>query len=520
MIGQMRIGLAGVAVGLLSLVVLGSAHGDLQNVRIGGSIEAYGAYYSDIYSRGGSERPWPGSLLPKRPIGPGGTITFLNANGDSHAFEFFEHRVRLSVEADFTDGVSGFIELISQEEWGTDFPSDYITGVDGRRGADVGMHQVYIQTRDTWGLPVQLRIGRQELAFGNEWLVSPNLDPDPFVATSFDGIRLTYEADAFTVDAFATLLSEDGFAEEDGNVSFYGLYGSYRGLQDMEIDAYYLFLRDAREIHDTQFVAAVEWVEELFGLDQYGPTTLHTVGLRVAGLRGGWDWYGEAAIQWGDADAIGSLFKPLGTYGDTDARFSNWGANGEVGYTFDTQYSPRVYLAGAYYGADDNRDISFVEWINPFYRPEASVAFNRLFSGTRHTHFIDGSAFSNFWFVRGGAEAAVTENLTVGVDVLYHRVVEAFDAPYHVHLVGFKVPVAPSYSFWTKEGSKDLGTEALLTASYQYSEDLTFEVGYAHWFTGKAIDDGVFADTNGLLFLGGSGNEDADSVYFMTTLAF
>ena len=51
--------------------------------------------------------------------------------------------------------------------------------------------------------------------------------------------------------------------------------------------------------------------------------------------------------------------------------------------TFDGELQLRQFLGAAYYGGEDNRDLSFLEWINPFNRSCASVSFNRLFSSCR-----------------------------------------------------------------------------------------------------------------------------------------
>jgi hypothetical protein len=83
------------------------------------------------------------------------------------------------------------------------------------------------------GASLRARIGRQELSFGNEWLVG-NKDFGPyFVGLSFDAVRLTYATDLFSpVDAWAAMLAEGGLAEEDGDVTFYGLYASTPAVEN------------------------------------------------------------------------------------------------------------------------------------------------------------------------------------------------------------------------------------------------------------------------------------------------
>lgn len=499
------------------------AEAELQNVDVGGSIEVYGAYYSEFFADR-NRAVWPDFFLPGRAIGPNGTVVYVDNDGHGNNTGFVEQRTKLNVRADFTDNVSAFVELDSVWNWGEDFRSDYVTGTARRATSipgDPEIFQAYIEADELFGFPARLRIGRQTLAFGNEWLVGTNSDPDPFIEVSFDAVRLTLNHGPLTVDLWAAKLGESGINEEDGDTDFYGAYASWDIGPNVEVDAYYMFLRDARSINDTNFVAPIERLEHIAGLDDYDPTTLHTAGMRIAGEWNGFDYYAEAAYQWGEADALGAQFRfPGQLYGDDDARYDTFAGIFEFGYTFDVALQPRVFVAGAYFGADDRRDRSFADFLNPFARPEASVAFNRLFSSYRGTHYFDYSALSNYWLLRAGVEVALTEKLSVSLDAMNYRVVEPFDVPHYVQLGDFRIPTAPALSFWTKEGDDDLGVEIMLAPEYAYSEDLTFAMQLCYYFVGGAFDDGVFLDEYANRFMGGTGSEDAVSVTFLMSLSF
>ena len=324
----------------------------------------------------------------------------------------------------------------------------------------------------------------------------------------------------FSVDAFWTILNEVGLAEQDGDVTFAGIYGSYLGLDDITIDAYWLWVRDPREIHDTEFTAIVEWIEGALSLDDYDTTNLHTFGLRGAGTIGAFDFETEVAGQWGDAGQIGTTFKPF-LYGDDDADWdSSWGVNAEFGYTFDMSYQPRIYIGGAYFDGEDNRRISFLQWLSPFYHPTASVSFNRLFSNWEYGEFLDSTDLSNSIIGRFGGSVMPTESLEVSLDVLWFVADKEFRSPYYVNLGGFKVPVAPGLSFWTQDSADRMGWETDLAATYHYTEDLSFEIGWAHFFADSGTEEGNFISQNGLGFVGGIDEEDADYLWFETRLSF
>jgi len=541
-----------------------AASADLQNVEIGGKIEIYGAWYSNVFeSRASSERI-PAYFLPQRAIGPYNTASFFRTDTSGNNADFWEQRTRLHVLADFTNEVTAFIEFDQIDWWGQDFRSDYRTGIDGPANSsdDLEVNQAYVDVNAMFGLPARLRIGRQEMEYGSGWLIGSDPGPDPFVGTAQDAARLTLGSEELHIDLWMSKLVERGASEHDGDTDFYGIYatwkpgdiggipssprellfpihlvfgaydaimrhGPFRGRAEpatanLEFDVYYFFLRDAESRNDTNFAAPIEWLEDLAGLDDYDATQLHTAGARGTGIWNGFDWEVEAAYQWGEADAFGALFKPSGQlYGDTDAEWDAWAGHFEVGWVTRMPWSTRMFVGGAYYGGEDNRDITFAEWLNPFDRPQASVSFNRLFSSWREDAFIDGSGMSNFWKAYLGANAYPSERLELGFTLAYYETNETFDSPVAISFGDWQVPVAPALSFWTEQGADDLGWQTSLWITYAYTENLAFEVGWSHWFTGEAIANPAnFLDENGLRNITGRDHEDQDYVYFLTTIEF
>ncbi|MCL4694779.1 MAG: alginate export family protein [Candidatus Hydrogenedentes bacterium] len=541
--------------------VVAAGHAELQNIAVGGKLEIYGAWYSEFFEPSGGQIRIPDFFLPGRAIGPNGTASAIRTGESGHSLSFFEQRTRLYVDADFTNHVRGFIELDSIDTWGEDFRSDYRTGADSRvfSGDDVELYQAYIDVDQMFGRPLHLRIGRQELEFGSGWLVGADPGPDPFVGLSFDGVRMDYMLGNVLVTGWWSKVAERGIQEQDGDTDFMGVYltltesggiarsapfqahetvfpihvlyhtmrhGPMRGRveapsEEVRFDLYWMLLRDAASRNDTNFIAPLEWLEDVVGLDNYDATTLHTVGARGAGTIGGLDWELEAAYQWGEADAMGALFRPNGQiYGDDRASWNAWGGHAEIGYTLDGELQIRPHLGAAYYGGEDNRDLSFLEWINPFYRSEASVSFNRLFSSWREDAFIDGSAMTNFWKAYAGVSMTPTAALEAGGSILYLEALEPFDRPKSVGAGNWRIPLAPALAFWTEQGSRELGWQTNLWLVYNYTENLSFEVGWSHFFTGEGVKDGAFIDENGLTLIGGQDDADADYLYFLTTLEF
>lgn len=504
----------------LTVALAVPAFAELQNVEVGGSIRIRGSYYT--------------------PEGVGGS--FID---QGNSLKFVEQRTRLNVKADFTDDVSAFIELDSWDVWGEDFRSNYITGADTRAasGNDIEMYQGYIETRETFGMPLTIRIGRQEILLGSEWLIGNNDTSSFFRGLSFDGVTARYEADSFSVTALFAKLAEVGNREEDGDTDLWGVYASYTGIDDVTIDLYWLFLDDGAaptkvtprrpELFSNLGLDLLDDFEALFGVDQFDDTTtIHTIGLRGAGTISNFDFEAEFAYQFGDAtSAVSGFFNPDPAsvlpfvYGDDDEEYDAWAMNLEVGYTFDVSYQPRLYLGFAYFEGEDEREDDLGDLIRsllPYSASGASVGFNRMFSDWEYTEILGATDLSNVLIFRGGASVQPTEDIEVRLDVTY---LEA-DEETSTNGILFGLPL------FNRDNDDDIGWEIDLYITYNYSEDLTFEVGYAHFFADDGAEDGNFINGNGLFFTGGPNflfqlfgqppraDDDADYIYFETSLAF
>lgn len=421
------------ALALLGIVT--PAVAELQNVAVGGSLRIRGNF-----------------------------VDFDEFKGaDTGDFAAVEQRTRVNVKADFTDQVSTFIELDSYDVWGEDFRSNYLTGLDGRVASadDVEVYQAYIDVQNLWDTPLSARIGRQELKLGSGWLAGVNGTAPFYTGLSFDALKLAYATEQFSVAAVAAKLAERSGIEEDGDINLYGVYASYTGIEDVVLDAYWLYIRDAANFRG--------------GLDA------HVFGLRGAGNAGAFDFEAEAAYQLQDWERK-DVFRV-----DGETKSDALGGNLVAGYTFDAAYTPRVYAGGAYFSGNDD-----------------DLAFNRLFSDRKYSLILDTQAnLSNIWLVHGGLSINPTESLKLTASVGY---IAALD--------GREIA---RFLWWSEDSDKPLGVEAGLRADYAYSEDLSFAVGYSHLFALDGLDDGNFVPNNGAAL---AFSEDADYLYAETQISF
>ena len=392
----------------LVLSVAGTAFAELQNVEVGGKLKIRGNYWRF---------------------------------GETGAESFVEQRTALNVKADFTNDISTFIEFDSYSDWGQGFRSNHLTGIDGRGAADVSLYQAYIDVKNLWGTPLNLRAGRQELSFGAEFMMGNNSTAPYFYGLSFDALRLTYAADQFKVDAFAATLAENFKNFGKGDTDLYGVYGSYLGIENVTLDAYWLYLRD-----DTVAGQGVD---------------IHSFGVRGSGKVGAFDFETELVYQFGGVDGQPSAC-PFG-FGEADVDYDSFGGQIIVGCTFDMAWQPRVFGKFAYFGGGDpDRDC----WSN-----DRTLPFNRLFSDVSYSPFLDTQRnLTNLFYYGLGVQVMPTECVSL-------------------KLSGALLDMDNS----THEQSS-YGWEVALSGTYHYSEDLAFSAGYSHFFGADTDKDSGWCD--------------------------
>ena len=439
---------------LIAALVLGTVsavQAELQNVEVGGSVRIRGNWFD----------------LDENP--------FFNGGEDS---AFVEQRTRLNVKADFTDEVSVFIEFDDYSIWGDAFRANPYTGLDGAGGADVALYQSYIEVNNAWGLPIRTRIGRQEIELGSEWLVGNQDASSIYTGLSFDGIRTTYTADSFTVDAMSLKLNESFEDFGDGDVNLYGIYGSYIGLEDWQFDAYWMYVTENED--DRTGLAPIG--NAVFGLGT-SDADLHTIGLRGAGTYGAFDLESEVAFQFGDVERLDPGF--FNFFGDNDLDYDAFAFNLEAGYTFDITWTPRVYLGAAFFeGGDQGQNNGFFGNNN-----NNDLSFNRLFSNWEYSEFLENGELSNSIIYRAGVSAMPTEKISLLLAATYFQADEETDLGFN----GFGI-----FDWFNNDGDDNEGIEVGLYGDYQYSEDLVFRAGYAHFFGDDGLEDGNFILNNGL----------------------
>ena len=330
----------------------------------------------------------------------------------------------------------------------------------GKNGleAHADIQQVFVDVplgSATW------RLGRQELQYGKQRLISP-LDWGNLRRT-FQGVKVFGQTPDWRWDAFAVRPVKNdrrNLSDADEQIDFYGLYTTWKGTKALAADFYALLLKNNNDTGATNTNAN----------SRAGRRTIYTVGNRLYGKRGSWDYETEAAAQ-------------FGTYaGD---RVRAWMATAGAGYTFaDAAWKPRIGLLYDYASGDrDSTD-------------GTHSTFNQLFPlGHAYFGYLDRVGRQNVHAIKAQLKVKPTKKLTVWADFHTFFADQSRDSMYGANGAALRGDGTA--------GSHNFGHELDLTMKYALNKHTTVLAGWAHFWTGGFIERSSAAGAS----------EDADFLY-------
>jgi hypothetical protein len=172
--------------------------------------------------------------------------------------------------------------------------------------------------------PVYVRIGRQELLYGSQRLVSPL----EWVNTrrTFQGVKVFTRTAKWDFDLFAVQPvippQANQFDSVDNNQIFSGAWFTYRPLPGQAIDLYYLNLDNTNP-----GVAVGQGGVR-------GAYNVNTVGARYAGTAKNWLWDGEGMFQFGGYSNQSIVAKSFAAAGGYHFKECAWEPQFWVGYEY------------------------------------------------------------------------------------------------------------------------------------------------------------------------------------------
>ncbi|NUU42568.1 alginate export family protein [Tardiphaga robiniae] len=226
---------------------------------------------------------------------------------------------------------------------------------------------------------VAFRVGRQQFQFGSGRLVDVREGPN--VRLAFDGFSAILDDGPWHATAFVTqpVLNRPQIFDDptDRRTTFWGLY-STRTIASIGggLDLYYLGINNR---------------EATFDRDA-GREIRHTLGARVFGRKGHWDYDWELSYQAGSFAGL-----PLSAYG--------FGA--DTGYSFDSlRFAPRVSVRAGATSGDSGRAGGSFGTFSPLF--PSGIYFGQA--------AISLNGPSNMLRLGGSLQAHLTPSVQVGID--------------------------------------------------------------------------------------------------------
>jgi hypothetical protein len=274
-------------------------------------------------------------------------------------------RVRAGIHGSFARNVSAHVEFQSFGQAG-DLSSgaENVSGTPSIifdpnfvGGGETQLYQGYLELGDIGGTSFDLRLGRQELVFGNEMLLG---DLDFYNGINHDGARAGWQYKKWSLDVFYIRNFDDSLfgttgttvfptSNDSGDSTLYGAYATFKGPKTVGFDAYALLLNNNDE---SGLVIPGSPFDPGFREERW------TYGGRVySKYDSNWSWWAELALQSGEFEAAGATFD-----------ISASGFEGELAYQWrKAKVKPRVHLRYSMFTGDDD-DSSDSEAFNPLFQ--------------------------------------------------------------------------------------------------------------------------------------------------------
>ncbi len=314
------------------------------------------------------------------------------------------------------------------------------------------------------GSPFVLRVGRQELLYGNERLLSP-LD---WVSTRrrFDAVKLMYASPDWDVDVFyakPVVIKRKQGDDWNEDFDFWGVYSTFKGWENHGLE-FYFFGLDRTE-------------DTLNPNGNFGDQSIFTLGSRFFGKTAGFDYEAELAGQWGR------------WAGDTVQGWS-WTLDG--GYTWDElACQPRIG-AGFDWASGDEEPL------------DGKVGtFNQLFPlGHKYFGFLDLIGRQNITALNVNMSAWAVPK-TVQTRIAFHTfwLNASRDALYNAG-------GAPVLRDPLGDSGEQVGHELDLTVAWKIDAHSSMLLGYSHFWDSNFIHRLV------------PGDDDPDFFYVQYQLKF
>lgn len=382
---------------------------------------------------------------------------------------------------------------------------------------DLNLHQAFVTVGNHKEFPVSVKLGRQELVYGDQRLVGHLRWNNN--ARVFDAAKVRYQHRYFGADVFAGgLVYNDNGNFNKSHISddlFSGVYLNFPNIGEFTrknfVEAYYL----NRSVDRSSATVDLNGTTPYSGvpLPFRNPViqNLSTVGIRLKSrplAYDAWDYTAELMHQFGTINNVNTannaVLPAAPSTAILTARERDQKAYAAVlggGYTWtEHSWQPRVGILYSYASGDDNA-------------PDGeSNTFQNLFATTHlHYGFMDLNSLQNLHDIRLIVQARPRTNISFSLEHHFQFLDSTNDYWYNVAGVA-RVGGTGAGNGYGRVGnySSELGQETDFTISWNPIPSTQLELGVSHYFRGAYIKQSL-AGLPG-------GSKDSSYLYFQVTV--
>src|SRR3990170_2903983 len=462
-----------------------------KKVKLGGQIRTRAEYANGFYQVPTSNQTLPGATgITNR---KGAAVPALAA-AESIDDDYVMNQTRLWADADVNEHLRVFIQLQDSRVFGAEGGTVGFANA-GVENSILDIHQGYFDIKKLFDLPLTVRVGRQEIVWGDHRVIGN------FVWSNygrvFDGGRFLWDTDSIHAEVIATKVDEDGYlgSAADGVDSDENMYAAQLAFKKLVPGALLELMyiqkndQDASATNATLLATGYAEPNDPDGSASNHPgVVIHDIGARIDG-------------KLPNLDAVDYTLESHGQFGDYGNQDQEaWAFAGRTGYTFkNCAWTPRIGFEYAFASGDDDQTDGDHE------------TFDNLYP-TNHWQgnygFIDLLSWQNLHDFRGNIKVVPTSKLTMQVDYHYYLLDEEEDGWYLANAsLATPRPLNADGSSAFDDSDDYLAQEVDLTVSYDLYKNVKILAGYSWFGAGDWIENNV---------------DDIDSnwFYLQTTVTF
>lgn len=458
-----------------------------------------------------------------RPFYKDNARDFDNATQDQKKFTTERARLKANIKVD--QDIGAVVEIMHFRKWGAADPNRVVDGpacsaasiaagtcVSNIDDNWMDLNQAYIEVKKLFDTNVTMKVGRQEMAYGDQRLIGNTnfWSTYPF-PRAYDALKFSAKYETFDVDAWYATVTERQMVglqaapavsatAMNSDRAFTGIWATLKSIPNNTVDLYLLNMDDGGYT-GTGGLSTYEGsgIPPNFG---HFPYVLNTTTGLVGGAQGGTpsqtkvhNWGGRLKGKAGNLDYTVELNKQTGKFGGDSASIDATGGAATVGYTMPEAMGLR--LVGEYIFASGD-DTPYAGNHKTFYQ----------FTPAPHGKLgaQDLVAFQNVKAWRLGGAFNAKKNLKISLDYWDFKLDKSQDFWYGSNGISTRGSAIGGGA----EGlltDKNVGNEIDITADYNYSPALSFQAGYSVFNPGSGIKNAANAATGVLGHTAGKGDQ-------------